>query len=121
MSSQVDLSTSPLDTVKLGLAIALVLGASIAFYVLDDYSTLLRVIALLVAAGIGIGIAYTTQLGRSFWSFVLASRGEVRKVVWPTRQETLQTTLIVILMVILVGIFLWIVDSILGWAIRLIS
>ena len=60
----------------------------------------------------------TTPKGRGIWRFAVDARTEVRKVVWPTRQETLQTTLIVIVMVIIVAIILWLLDIFLGWSIR---
>jgi preprotein translocase subunit SecE len=60
-------------------------------------------------------------MGGAAWSYVKATNVEVRKVVWPTRQETLQTTLIVIIMVILVALMLWGIDSVLGWAVRALT
>jgi preprotein translocase subunit SecE len=84
---------------------------------LPDASTLIR--ALIVVAGVIIaaGIALTSEGGKSVWQFALATRGEVRKVVWPTRRETIQSTLIVIVMVLVVGIYLWLLDAFSFWAI----
>jgi len=66
-------------------------------------------------------IALQTNKGRFAWGFVGGARTEVRKVIWPTRAETMQTTLMVVIMVILVGILLWIMDSFLLWAVKLLT
>ena len=114
MSANSQVEASSFDTVKLILAVAIVVGAILGFYYLDAYSQLLRVIGLLVVVGIAAFIIYQTAVGRSIWSFASASKTEVRKVVWPSRQETVQTTLIVFAMVLLMGIVLWLFDMMLG-------
>ena len=81
---------------------------------------LFRVIGLLVGVGISVAIALQTVKGKEIWGYFRDAQIEVRKVVWPTRQETIQTTLIVIVMVILVAIILWLLDMFLGWSIGLI-
>jgi len=108
-----------LETIKLSGAVLLLLVGVVGFYYFGDASTLYRVLALLAVAGVAVGIIMTTQPGQGAWSFLQESRTEVRKVVWPSRQETVQTTLIVIAVVILIGIFLWLVDMFLGWAVQL--
>ena len=72
----------------------------------------------MIGIAVSIGIAMQTEKGRSLWIFFQDSQIEVRKVVWPTRQETLQTTMIVILVVIIVSIILWLLDMFLGWSVR---
>ena len=109
--------TEKLDTFKLGLALVIILADLVCFYMFDEYSLLLRVIALLIGAGFGIAIALQTAKGKEIWSYFHDAQVEVRKVVWPTRQETIQTTLIVVVMVILVAIILWLLDMFLGWSI----
>ncbi|OUR72359.1 preprotein translocase subunit SecE [Methylophaga sp. 41_12_T18] len=106
------------DNIKLIVAVILMMAAIALFYTFSEYSTLLRVLGLLVAAGLSLFIASRTQMGASMLSYVGDTQTEVRKVVWPTRQETVQTTLIVILMVTVMALLLWGVDSILGWAVR---
>jgi preprotein translocase subunit SecE len=105
------------DRLKLVASVAVVIAAVGVFYWLPDASTLIR--ALIVVAGVIIaaGIALTSEGGKSVWQFALATRGEVRKVVWPTRRETIQSTLIVIVMVLVVGIYLWLLDAFSFWAI----
>ena len=95
--------------------------AVFAFYYFSDYLVLVRVIGLLVAVGIAVAIALTTDLGGQLMGFVNDSRTELRKVVWPTRAETLQTSLAVVLMVIIMGIFLWLLDMFLFWLVRLLT
>jgi preprotein translocase subunit SecE len=73
----------------------------------------LRVVGLLVISGGAAAVALQTERGRALWQFASDARMEVRKVVWPSRQETLQTTLVVIVMVLIVGIILWLFDMVL--------
>ena len=108
------------DTLKWLVATALLGSAVTAFYYYGDESLLLRVIALLIVAGAAAAIAFRTDKGRAAWDFMRESRTEIRKVVWPTRKETTQTTLVVIGVVTLVAIFLWMVDGILSWIVRLL-
>jgi len=101
---------SGLDTVKLLLAVLLLAAGIGGFYYFEENSLLLRVLGLLTIAGISILIALQSGPGRRVWNFGLDARTEVRKVVWPTRQETWQTTLIVFAMVLVMAIVLWLVD-----------
>lgn len=78
-------------------------------------SILYRVLALLAVAIVAIGIALQTSQGKAFWSLLKGARTEIRKVVWPTRQETTQTTMIVLLVVVVAGLILWGLDTGLGW------
>ena len=109
--------TEKLDIFKLSLALVIILADLVCFYMFDEYSLLFRVIALLIGVGISIAIALQTAKGKEIWSYFHDAQIEVRKVVWPTRQETIQTTLIVVVMVILVAIILWLLDMFLGWSI----
>jgi preprotein translocase subunit SecE len=81
----------------------------------------IRLIAWIVAALILAGLFFYTTQGQRFWSFVQAARAELRKVVWPTRQETIRTTMLVIAMVAVAGLFLWAVDSFLLWVVALLT
>ena len=117
MSSNVETAGNALDTVKLVLALLIAIAALVGFYYFADYSTLYRVLGLLAGVGISIAIALQTDKGRHIWGYFHEAQIEVRKVVWPTRQETVQTTLIVIIMVIIVAIILWLLDMFLGWSI----
>jgi preprotein translocase subunit SecE len=102
------------DTAKLIIA-ALVLALGIgAYYVLGDLSTLVRTLMVLGALIVSAIVALQAEKGRAAWAFVKDSRTEVRKVVWPTRRETVQTTLMVMATVVVVALLLWGLDSILG-------
>lgn len=119
MSSKSDIHQhSKADIGKLLFAALLLVVAIAAFYYFAAYSTLVRVIGLLAAAGIAAAIAATTEPGANLFGFFQDSRTELRKVVWPSRNETLQVSLAVIVLVLLVGIFLWLVDMLLFWIVR---
>ena len=109
------------DTFKLLAAGAVFLIALIAFYVFANHSLLARVIGLLVAAGAAVAIALRTEVGTETLEFLRGARVELRKVVWPTRAETTQTTLVVIGMVVVMGLLLWLLDILLFWLVRLIT
>jgi preprotein translocase subunit SecE len=112
---------SGMDTVKLAAAALLLGGAIVAFYWFADQSLLLRVLGLLGVAAVAVLIAAQTAPGRSIWSFIGATRNEVRKVVWPTRTETTQTALAVLVIVLLLGIMVWLLDIVILWAVRLLT
>ena len=121
MNSPAEAGGAGLDTAKLAAAVLLLTGGIFAFYYFAEYSALLRVIALLAISGLAAAVALQTAPGRQLWQFVTDARQEVRKVVWPTRQETLQTTLIVMVMVLIVGIVLWLFDMVLLAILRFLT
>jgi preprotein translocase subunit SecE len=122
MSARAENGTSPLDTAKLVLAVAVFAAGVVGFYYFEDQSTLYRVLGMVAVAAAAIGIAATTEPGRAAIGFAREARQEVRKVVWPTRQETLQTTLIVLVLVVLVAVLLWLLDMFFLWGVeKLIS
>ena len=114
MVTKAEEPTSGLDTVKLLTTLLVLIAGIVGFYYFEDESQLLRVIGMLAVAGIAFFIASTTDIGRRGLGFARDARVEVRKVVWPTRQETLQTTIAVLIMVIIVAIMLWLIDLALG-------
>lgn len=81
----------------------------------------IRLIGWIIVALILTSLFFYTTLGRRFWVFAQASRAELRKVVWPTREETVRTTLIVMAMVIVAGLFLWGIDTLLLWAVSFLT
>jgi len=109
------------DNIKLVIAVVLMAAAIILFYGYAEYSTLLRVLGLLASAGVSLFIASKTAIGSTALSYIRSTEIEVRKVVWPTRQETVQTTLLVILMVMIAALMLWAVDSLLGLIVRTLT
>ncbi len=121
MNLKSEVQSSRLDTLKLVFSVSISSIALIAFYYFADYSLLVRVIGLLAIVGIAVGVALTTELGANVLGFLRDSRTELRKVVWPTRAETVQTSLAVILMVIVTATFLWLLDMFLFWVVRLLT
>ena len=117
MATKTEQTTSVIDTFKLMTAVLVLVAGVVGFYYFEDESQLLRVLGMLAVAVVAFLIAATTDKGRRGLGFVRESRVEVRKVVWPTRQEALQTTLAVLFMVILVAIMLWLFDLFLGWGV----
>ena len=121
MSTQAEASTAVFDIVKQVLSAVIVVAGLSAFYYFSEVPLLYRVLGLVVIVLIVLGMMLTTQVGRNVWHFVLESKQEVRKVVWPTRDETTRTTLLVFAMVFLVGLILWILDMFLFWGVRLLT
>ena len=118
MNARLDKTAELADVLKWIAALALLVAALVAFYVFSSESLLLRVVGLLAAAGGAGAIVYTTRKGREVWTFLRDARTEVRKVVWPTRTETLQTTGIVVVVVSLLAIVMWGFDSVLSVAVK---
>ena len=120
MSTKLETMGGIPDGVKWAVAGVLLLAGIGGFHYFEDQSLLFRVIGLLFVIAAVTAVALTTEKGRAGWVFVRDARTEVRKVVWPTRRETLQTTGIVIVMVGLVALMLWMLDSLLGWLVRML-
>jgi len=120
MAGKIEVQDTAFDTVKLVLAFALLAIGVAGFYYYSDQSQLYRVLGLLLVTAVAIGIVLTTNRGQNLWGFLQESRTEVRKMVWPTRTETTQTTLMVFVVIIVVGIFLWLLDMLLSWFIRFV-
>ncbi len=114
-------SGSVFDSIKLMVALGLLAVGVMGFYVYAEYSLLYRTLALVVVAILSGAVFLTSSYGKAFWSFFQLARMELRKVVWPTRQETMHTTLMVVVMVIIVGLILWMLDSLFLWLVRLLT
>ena len=110
-----------MDTAKLALAAIVLVAGIVAYNFYEDESLLLRVAGILVALAIAVVIVFQTIQGQLLWRFIQGSRIELRKVVWPTRQETIQTTLTVMVFVLIMGIFFWGLDFFLLWITRLLT
>ncbi|WP_290705099.1 preprotein translocase subunit SecE [Amphritea sp.] len=117
MNSKVSSEGSKLDGLKWVVVVALVAAGVVGNSVYSEESLLYRVIALLVIAGVAGFIALQTAKGAAFFTLFKEAKAEIRKVVWPTRQETTQTTLIVTVVVLIVGLLLWGLDSLLSWGV----
>ena len=112
--------TSRLDSLKWIVVVALVAAGVVGNSYYADESLLFRVLALVALAVFAGWVASTTVRGGALWDLVKGSRTEIRKVIWPTRQETTQTTMIVVVFVFVMALILWALDSLLGWAASLV-
>ena len=118
MTEQVQQSVTVLDTAKLAAGAVILAGGIAAFYLLPDLPIWLRWIIVLAALVLGTLVGLQSAPGKTFWGFVQASRTELRKVVWPTASETRQVTLVVFVMIIVLALFFWALDSLLGFLTR---
>jgi len=105
--------SSLLDTVKLLGSVLILLVGIASYYYLTQISILFRVLLVLASVVVSLIIFFQTQRGKVLWEFFQGSRVEIKKVIWPTRQETLQTTLTVFVFVLIMGIFFWLLDFLL--------
>ena len=105
--------SSTLDTLKMASAVAILLSSVFSFFYFAELSVLIRVLAVIFSVILSLIIFFSTQRGIIFWDFLQGSRVEMRKVVWPTKQETIQTTLTVFVFVLVLGIFFWLLDFLL--------
>ena len=105
--------SSLLDTLKLLGSVLILLVGIVSYYYLVQVSILFRVLMVLASVVVSLVIFFQTQRGKTLWEFFQGSRVEIKKVIWPTRQETLQTTLMVFVFVLIMGIFFWLLDFLL--------
>jgi preprotein translocase subunit SecE len=108
-------TTSIADKAKLALAVLLVAAGVWAYYWLAERALVLRLLAVAGGFIAGAVVAWFSEPGRQFIGFAAESWGEVKKVVWPTRKETVQTTAAVFAFVFVMAVFLWISDKTLEW------
>jgi preprotein translocase subunit SecE len=108
------------DKIKIGVAVLLLLAGIAAFYYWDQSPLIARVGAVLGGTVAAVVVLWTTAPGKEFFAFTQESIEETKRVVWPSRKETLQTTGIVFAFVAVMAIFLWLIDAGLLWAVRLL-
>jgi preprotein translocase subunit SecE len=120
MATQTETSESGvLDTIKLLVAAVALIGGLYAYYYYEtQVAQALRVLMVLGGTAVGIGIAMTSTQGHRLWHFIQGSRVEIRKVVWPTKQETTQTAIAVFVFTLVMMLFFWALDSGLLWLTR---
>jgi len=121
MTEKTESGVSTLDTVKLVLAAALLIGGVFAYYWYAQASIFVRLGALLAGVAAAIAVGMQSEPGRALWHFMQTSRVELRKVVWPTRVETRQTTIAVLVFVVIMGVFFWALDLFLLWVTRALT
>ena len=111
-------SSGVLDILKLLLAAGTLLGGLIGYYWFLEWVLSVRVLLMLGSLAAGIAIAMTSTQGQRLWHFIQGSRIEIRKVIWPTKQETTQTAIAVFVFTLIMAIFFWALDSGLLWLTR---
>ncbi|TLU59508.1 preprotein translocase subunit SecE [Thalassotalea litorea] len=121
MNASTENQSGSLDTLKWGVVILILAGIVVANYMYGEVSVLIRAVAAVVAVAVAGLIAAQTEKGRNAIAFAKESRTEVRKVVWPTRQEALQTTGIVIVATLFMALVLWGLDTLLFWIVNFIT
>ncbi len=103
------------DKLKFALALALLAAGVVGFYLLSEQALVLRVLSVLAGVAAGVAVAWFSEPGRRFVGFARESITETKKVVWPSRKETVQTTGLVFAFVVVMAIFLWLTDKSLEW------
>jgi preprotein translocase subunit SecE len=103
------------DKIKFALALLLLAAGLAGFYLLGEQAMIVRVLSVLAGLGAGVAVAWFTEPGQRFFGFSKESVAEAKKVAWPTRKETMQTTGIVFGFVVVMAIFLWLTDKSLEW------
>ena len=103
------------DKLKIALALFLVAAGVAGFYFLGEQPMILRVLSVLAGLGAGAAVAWFTESGQQFFAFSKEAVAETKKVVWPTRKETIQTTAIVFVFVLTMAVLLWLTDKSLEW------
>ncbi|WP_322980359.1 preprotein translocase subunit SecE [Pseudomonas sp. C11] len=120
MNVKAEAKDSRFDLVKWLVVAALVVVGVVGNQYFSAEPILYRVLGLIVLGGVAAFVALQTVRGQAFAVLLKEARVEIRKVVWPTRQETTQTTLIVVAVVLVMALLLWGLDSLLGWLVSLI-
>ncbi len=112
--------TPLLDRIKWLAVWAIVIGGVVGNWYFDEYSVFYRALAL-VALGLVAGfLLFQTERGKNLWVMIRDARSEVRRVIWPTRTETVQTTIIVIILILVFALILWGLDSFLSWIVKML-
>ncbi len=114
-TQNIETVTSAADKAKVALALGAVVLGVVGFYWLAEQPTVVRVGSVLLGLIVGAIIAYTSGPGQRFFAFSKDAWAETRRVVWPSRKETTQMTMIVFVFVVIMAIFLWLVDQSLQW------
>jgi preprotein translocase subunit SecE len=109
--------SSAADIAKFTLAVLVLLGGFVGYYWFNDLASWQRLLILLGGMVLAGAIGYFTRAGTALRDFLVESNFELRKVVWPTRQETIQTTLVIMVVVVILSILLGLIDITLKWAI----
>ena len=110
MDSKADSRPTAFDTAKLALAVAIVVGGIFGYYYYAGLPMVVRVVIVLASLAVAALVVLQSAQGQALSRFIQASRVELRKVVWPTREETVQTTVAVLIFAAVMGTFFWLLD-----------
>ncbi|MEM0910429.1 MAG: preprotein translocase subunit SecE [Pseudomonadota bacterium] len=121
MSEKVENASSPLDLPKWVIVFGLLAGLVYAYGAYAEISVLYRALAAVAVVVVALGIAATTMKGKAFLTFAKESRVEMRKVIYPERQEVVRLTLIILAATFFVGLLLYLFDLLIVWAVGLIT
>ena len=115
-------AAAPLDTLLLLLAVSALIGGIVAFYAfVGQINVTVRVLMVLGGLGAAVALAYQTAAGKTMWGYVRGSQIELRKTTWPTRQESLQSTLMIAAVVLVFALMVWALDTGLLWAVKSVT
>lgn len=120
VQERIESSLSQADIARWAVVAALLVTGIAGFYYFADQALLYRVLGLVAMFAAAAAVAAGSAHGRRFLGFMRESRAEVRKMVWATRAETLQTSLVVFAAVIVMALFLWLLDRLLSWGVSLL-
>jgi preprotein translocase subunit SecE len=109
-----------IDKLRLLLAIALIAAGIAGFYILGDKPAVVRALSIMGGLVLAVAVMWNTPLGQDAFAFIKEAIAEARRVVWPSRKETMQITGMVVLLVVVMAIFMWIVDISLLWLVRIV-
>jgi preprotein translocase subunit SecE len=118
---QTSAGASAKDSALMTLSVVALLAGLVAFYWYDELALPFRIVMVVAGLAAAAGLMWFSWYGREFWQFALAARVELRKVVWPEREETIKTTYVVFIFAIVMGLFFWGLDWILTLLTRLLS
>jgi preprotein translocase subunit SecE len=118
---QTPAGASAKDTALMMTSIVLLIAGIVAFYWFDEQMLVIRVGMVVVGLAAGAGLMWFSWYGKEFWQFAQAARVELRKVVWPERDETVKTTYVVFGFAIVMGLFFWLLDMGLTFLTRLLG
>jgi preprotein translocase subunit SecE len=118
---QTPAGASARDTALMALSVVVLLAGLVAFYWYDELALPFRIAMVVAGVAAAAGLMWFTWYGREFWQFAIAARIELRKVVWPSRDETIKTTYVVFIFAIVMGVFFWALDWALTWLTRWLS
>lgn len=123
MSKKIDNNSvnRTMNSIKNILALIILVVSIVGYYKYADVHAVVRLLGFLAGVGLAVLVFYQSEKGRSWFKYLSSAKKEVRQVIWPTRQEIVQMTIIVLIAVIIMSIFLWLVDMFFLWAVQVLT